>query len=768
MSKISTFPLRSFQYILFFLFLTLSTPGSAQVDLAQWPLSTDGNPVNLQSEVNAATLGFSSGLDNQQFVPGFGVAATGWSRNNSLTEYYEIAISPQSGENLNIEDLSFSHTELDAVWNLPFFGTRVVGGPSRFSVRYSKDPSFTTFTTLVNRGNTGINVAEVRSINTVVLDGETLYIRFYGHNSASFSFFGTILTGFWLIDENSLRITGTIERCGSTTTWTASGWNNGAPTQNSRVRINADYNTLTQGNFQACELEVNPGNTLTIAQGTSVTVENYISVNGTGNFDIESGGSLLQLNDNAVNTGNITIRRNTTPVTKFDFTYWSSPVSGRRLSDLSPGTLRDKYFSFNTNIQNWQTEFDGNTVMQPGVGYAVRSPQSFSTSVSGIFTANVQGVPNNGVIQVPVNAPNPGSVALIGNPYPSAIDADIFIQQNSAVLGGALYFWTHNTPIANNIYNANDYAVYTLFGGTGTSGSPIPTGQIASGQGFFVNLTSGGNINFNNSQRIAGSNNQFFRANRPKDKVVSLGSGTQVQTASTTNATAVETNKNRIWLNLTNDQGAFSQALMGYAAPATDGEDKLWDASYFDGFANVIGFYTLMDGNRFSVQAKGIPQNPTEDSFLLGYRTNISGEFSISLDKLDGLFEDMDAILLIDQLTGQNQNLKEGDYTFTTQKGVFNERFIIQFANQTLSLDDSVLLAENEVKIYTSGSQLQIESNIDLLDHISIFDLTGKRLFTQSNIDNNKLILPAQMQRGVLLVKIKLQNGKSVTKKVVF
>jgi hypothetical protein len=751
-----------------FFFLFIFSFSQAQVDLASWALTNDANPVNIQPEVNAGQFTFSSGLGNAQFGPGFGAAATGWSTNNSLTEYFEIAISPLAGENLNIENLLLSHTEIDAVWNLPFFGTRVVGGPSTYSIRYSKDPSFATFTTPVNRGRTGINVTENLAINTDVFDGETLYVRFYGTNSSFSNFFGNILTGFWLIDANTLRITGSVQRCGATTTWTASSWNNDAPTLNSSVRINADYNTLTQGDFQACELEISPGNTLTVAQGSTVTVENYISVNGSGNLVVESGGSLLQLRDDAVNTGNITIRRNTTPVTKFDFTYWASPVSGVTLSDLSPNTLRDKYFSFNTGIQNWQTELDGVTNMQPGVGYAVRSPQSFSTTAPSVFASNLQGIPNNGVITVPVSAPNAGSVALIGNPYPSALDADAFIQQNSTVLGGALYFWTHNTPIANNIYNANDYAVYTLFGGTGTSGSPTPTGQIASGQGFFVDLASGGNITFNNSQRIAGSNNQFFRANTPKGKVVSLGTATQTQTASTSSTTAVETNKNRIWLNLTNDQGAYSQALLGYAAPATDGQDKLWDATYFDGFANVIGFYSLLDGNRFTVQAKGIPQNATEDSFLLGYRSNISGAFSISLDNLDGLFEDMDAILLIDRLTGQNQNLKEGSYTFTTQKGVFDDRFIIQFANQTLSLEDSNLLTENEVKVYRSGAQLQIESNIDLLDQVSIFDLTGKRLFIKSSVDSNALILPANLQSGVLLAKIKLQNGKTVTKKVVF
>ena len=85
----------SFIFVFFFLGLQLA---NAQVDLATWSLSNDGIPVNVQPEVNAAEFGFSSGLTNQRFTHGLGAEATSWSDNDGLTEYYQIAISPQPGD----------------------------------------------------------------------------------------------------------------------------------------------------------------------------------------------------------------------------------------------------------------------------------------------------------------------------------------------------------------------------------------------------------------------------------------------------------------------------------------------------------------------------------------------------------------------------------------------------------------------------------------------------------------------------------------------
>ena len=143
--------------------------------------------------------------------------------------------------------------------------------------------------------------------------------------------------------------------------------------------------------------------------------------------------------------------------------------------------------------------------------------------------------PNNGVIYVTDCIYD--SYCLIGNPYPSALDADEFLRQNKEVLAGTIYFWTHNTPMSNNAYNSNDYASYNSSGsvattrgtlvGQGSNENNKPTGKIAAGQSFFatakVTAAAPTTVEFNNTMRVGAggvplANNQFFRTSNTKEK----------------------------------------------------------------------------------------------------------------------------------------------------------------------------------------------------------------------------------------------------------
>src|SRR5690606_36037061 len=115
-------------------------------------------------------------------------------------------------------------------------------------------------------------------------------------------------------------------------------------------------------------------------------------------------------------------------------------------------------------------------------------------------TVSFSGAVNNGQIAVPlglsaVAANTNDDFNLVGNPYPSAISATDFILQNPDI-SGTLYFWSHVTAVSTETpgpdysnYNRDDYALFNLTGGTRASltspASAVPTGFIASGQGFF-------------------------------------------------------------------------------------------------------------------------------------------------------------------------------------------------------------------------------------------------------------------------------------------
>lgn len=539
-------------------------------------------------------------------------------------------------------------------------------------------------------------------------------------------------------------------------TWTGTAdddWNNPAnwscgvvPLASDHIVINETTDTApviaNESLMQVYSLTLNEDASLKVESGSTLLVTDVINVATSANLTLEDEASLVQIND-VTNIGNITAERTTTPMKRYDFTYWSSPVSGQTLYNLSPNTLADKYYSFSPTIGNWVTHLNGAQVMEEGKGYIVRAPQAFSTTTSDFYEADFIGNPNNGLVQTPIVIGN-SDMNLIGNPYPSAIDMDLFLSDtnNAAITDGTIYLWTHNTPVSSLNYTSNDYAAYNLLGGTATSttgNTEVPTGKVASGQSFFIKGLANGQAVFSNSMRVNFENDQFFRNN-------------------STNSLE----KHRIWLNLSNPQGAFKQTLVGYATGATDGVDRNFDGIDFN--ANTfIDFYTIAEDKRFSIQARALPFDANA-SIPLGFSTTTAGTFTISLGNFDGLFEDQD-IYIHDHENGSTSDLKTFPYTFTTTTGTFNNRFELRFTDGMLQTET---FTADHIMVAADDAQLNIRSAASL-DTVSVYDLGGRMLYEQANI-NNKEINIVNLGPNipvVLLVKIKLGNGNTFAKKVI-
>lgn len=495
--------------------------------------------------------------------------------------------------------------------------------------------------------------------------------------------------------------------------------------------------------MQVYSLTLTDDASLTVESGSTLLVTDVITVAASANLTLEDEASLVQIND-VTNIGNVTAERTTTPMKRYDFTYWSSPVSGQTLYNLSPNTLADKYYSFSPTIGNWVTHLNGAQMMEEGKGYIVRAPQDFSTTTSDHFNAAFVGNPNNGLVQTPITIGN-SDMNLIGNPYPSAIDMDLFLSDvnNAAITDGTIYLWTHNTPVSSLNYTSNDYAAYNLLGGTATSttgNDEVPTGKVASGQSFFIKGLANGQAVFSNSMRVNFENDQFFRNNNV--------------------ASAPE--KHRIWLNLSNAQGAFKQTLLGYAEGATDGVDRNFDGIDFN--ANTfVDFYTISEDKRFSIQARALPFD-ANTSIPLGYNALMAGSYTISLGNFDGLFEGQN-IFLYDNENGTTADLKMYPYTFNTTNGTYNNRFELRFTDGMLQTES---FTADHIMVAADNGQLNIRSAAEL-DSVVVYDLSGRVLSEQADIDNKEINIVnlGQSSSVVLLVKIKLGNGNSFAKKVI-
>jgi hypothetical protein len=582
-------------------------------------------------------------------------------------------------------------------------------------------------------------------------------------------------------------------------TWTGasnSDWNTaanwtpaGVPTSSTCIVIpdvtNDPIISGTNTNSFANTLTIQNGAKLVINGTNTLTVTDAVNVNTGGTFNIKDKASLVQINTVA-NTGIVNIERISQPMNANDYTYWNSPVtlsSGFTLGALSPGS--SAIYSWIPTIANgagnWKTE-SSTTIMNPTKGYIVRAPDTFSASAAEkvTYTANFIGTPNNGTVLMPISKGTYTSPEidyksdewnLIGNPYPSAINASDFLNlaANVPVIDGTIYLWTHNTQPSTAIvdpfygdftsnYTSNDYAVFNTTGGTAIapSGGTLPTGFIASGQSFFVKAASGAanngttaNVTFTNEMRVTGNNSNFFKTSNAR-----LSASTVVQ-------------KNRIWLNLTNDTTAFSQILVGYITGATQALDRNFDGKSLGG--NGVGFYSIISEGNLTIQGRALPFD-NEDKVDLGYYSRISGNLSIRIDHVDGLFEDQD-IYIEDKLLNVIHDLKKEPYTFSTTTGTFNNRFVLIYtdadSNKTLATDDFTI-AQNTVLVSVKNKQIKVNAG-ETIDKVVVYDLLGRQIYTKTAVNSNELVFSNIVSaQQTLLVKVVLQNGSSSTKKIVY
>ncbi len=550
---------------------------------------------------------------------------------------------------------------------------------------------------------------------------------------------------------------GTVEYYGATQTVGPGTYNDITFTGTGGYSVNSD---VVVNN----ELLITKGE-LTVQDGVSVTVSDIIKVDTPGTFILENNASLVQIND-VTNVGRITYKRNTTPMNNFDYTYWSSPVSGQTLYNLSPNTLSDKYHSFTD--PDWIDEL-GSNPMIAGKGYAIRTPKAGTWPneevVSFPYTQKVKfiGVPNNGDYTY-IGISNNKSY-LLGNPYPSAIDADAFLNENHLILDGTIYFWTHNTGIAPSgafyVYNDNDYASYNLTGGTGTTAAAtsisgvnfsVPSGKIAAGQSFFATGKGTGNVLFTNDMRVSGgvagaNNSQFFRTTKTKSKT----------------STAIE--KNRVWLNLYNNEGAFKQTLVGYLAGATNGYDNRYDGESFDEH-EFVDFYSVTPDKYLVIQGRALPFDET-DTVPLGYRSKIVGNFNIAIDQTDGLLATQN-VFIEDKLLNVVHNIKDTPYAFSTQAGTFDNRFVLRYTDKTLGNTDFEGV-NSSVVISKDKNELKIKSEIETIKRVTVYDLLGKKVFEKEAVNSTEFRSSAiGFSQQIGIVKVTLDNGQVISKKVIF
>lgn len=558
-------------------------------------------------------------------------------------------------------------------------------------------------------------------------------------------------------------------------TWTGAGWtgeNTNRPGAREKAIFAANYNFTAPGEtatLSVCECEVNDNSTLTILANRTLTVQNKIINHGNGdNFVIRTGGNLIQIEDDAVNTGSVTAERlvndmDNVLATQMDYVYWSSPVTGQGLQTFSPGTPANKIFYYNEpNDLFKQATGD----FEPGKGYAIRA----ETPIPGVTSSEVvngsynkiykfRGVPNNGVIDIDVQkSPNTGATGtvehgynLIGNPYPSNMSFPEFQALNSSVIHNTAWFWTNNTYIKNQQgqgYSENNYAIWNGTGGVaatapagGTGNTITPNGTVAVGQGFIVQVK---NLGMNQQLRFQNKNG--------------INNSLRVSTAGTFYNKGGE-QKDRFWLKLISKDSIVNSQLIGYVAGATNGYEKDYDAEIMGMSSNV--FYSLLDDRKLQIQGKAAFDQ--EDKIVLGANFFKNETYTIALGEKEGVFANGQNIYLKDKETGIITNLSEGSYTFTANKGINEGRFEIIYKPETVLATDAI--AKDELQVYRNGGDFVVVAKTKKIADLEVYDASGRLVYKTQPNDTKAIISSDRLNNGMYILKIN-QNGNITGKKI--
>jgi len=540
--------------------------------------------------------------------------------------------------------------------------------------------------------------------------------------------------------------TTTLTAGGGISEWNGTSWIGGTPGISVSILFSENY--TSSSNLTGCNCIINPGVSVAILSDHTLKLQNEINVHPGGRFVLNNAASLVQVNEAALNNGIISMVRRTQPIRRFDYTYWSSAVSPQTLNDISPATLPDKYFEFDSALDNWRS-ISKQTQMEQGKGYIIRAPQNFSITASATYTATMTGIPNNGLIATPV-VKGTTKANLLGNPYPSGLNADLFLNdpENVSVIGGTIYLWTHKTsPNASGQYTDGDYAKWNSTGSVKATSpnAQFPTGIIASGQAFFVQGAVGvgnGSAKFKNYMRAGAGNNNFFRNQNSSDTA----------------------QKHRLWLNLENTTETLSQILVGYVADATDNLDRAFDGKVFGDASSFL--YSIAEDTQLAIQGRALPFEEN-DIVQLGYQTATAGNLKISLEQFEGVFANQ-AVYLRDKLLRVDHDLKATPYTFATLEGTFDNRFEIVYASENLGIKDPIAVAAS-VLIYKKDKNIVVNSASLQLNALQIFDIQGRLLYEATNINSSEKVITSLLAaQQVLIVQVTINDGQKISKKIIF
>ena len=365
------------------------------------------------------------------------------------------------------------------------------------------------------------------------------------------------------------------------------------------------------------DVDINAGSGL-IVQGSTVQVLSDVNVNSNGTI----GGSIIA-------DGNLTAKNLYMNITvqKNKWYFFCFPYNVNRSDIICDGAYVFRYYDGSeratTGNGGWKNVPASEPYLHAGRGYI------FQTNTDGILSLPVSNPDFSGQDQqtnlntyAASNTQN-ASWNFVGNPYISYFDMD--------EMG-------YDAPVT--IWNGSTY----------TAVRPGDDDyQFAPFQPFFVQKPAGtGSVSFGSEGRMT-----YLQ--------------TQELTSTGAKPSRIKANPNRRIVNLTiSGESGEDKTRVVYNADKTADYEMDCDASKFMADGDAPQLWTNgTDGTAYAINER------PEGEVTMGFSTATAGEYAISAPRMDR------PVFLLDRMLDTTFDLSLGSYTFHTEAGTWNDRFVL-------------------------------------------------------------------------------------------
>ncbi|WP_158850940.1 T9SS type A sorting domain-containing protein [Algibacter sp. L1A34] len=435
---------------------------------------------------------------------------------------------------------------------------------------------------------------------------------------------------------------------------------------------------------------------------------------------------------------------------------------------------------------DWDPVGDATTI-PAGYGFTMKGTAGTSANNPGDNqNYDFRGKPNNGKISIPVLN---NQYTLVGNPYPSAMDAHAYIwdANNRNTITGTLYYWEQDPDVNSHYLNAYDggYATYTIEefspfnetrlptvyktynsdGSDNSNSGTLPVGKqgqrnIPIGLGFMVLGTANSFVNAENAHRVyvkeSDPSSTFFKSANYKN------STTQESPVFTTMSQGYK----RFRLNIDFNNTYTRQIVETFNANATEEFDRgLESRLHEDDMLSSDAYWPI---GEHGYLAEALAYNV---DMKIPLTIKVANDMPLKIRIADVQNFDSDLPIFIhDKTTNLYVNLKTQDFSTNLDAGNYTDRFEVTFKEDT-TLDTEAYDTSSLDAIQNNTTHiLKVLNPTNLnITSILVYDVTGKQVLTErpSTTANAYTISTKQLSTGVYIVKASLDNSKTFTKKVI-